>query len=75
MYTKPPEENFGLDSFQSITRFKYRKIQKIIQALLERIEMMQQDGDEAKLEIALKTLIKLQEEKAMLASLVGIVVT
>ncbi len=68
---KVPNENFERDAANSIIRFKYEKIKKVIGKLKERITQLAESKEEESLNIALLALNKLNEEKKALAIKLG----
>lgn len=68
---KPPEENFVEDSYQSILRFKLKKIQLKITENKEVIQALAAANESEKLNIQLKVHVKLKAMKSELESKVN----
>ena len=62
---KPPDLNFLKDSYQSILRFKFRKIKKVLKLLQKKITDENESEEERILHI--KAYQKIQEEKSKIA--------
>lgn len=69
-----PEDNFGKESVQAISHFKYRKIKVILGQLKERIKTQTLEGLDDELTISLKAYNVLQEERKTIAKTLGIIV-
>ncbi len=69
-----PEANFDKDSYQAIMRFKYKKVQRLIKQMSQKITSLTESEDEEDLKIALKALQALQTQKQAIASQLGVII-
>ncbi|NNE27929.1 MAG: DNA primase, partial [Saprospiraceae bacterium] len=72
---KMPEENYYRDSFQAILRFKHKKIRAVLEKLQQRINQLAKENKLEELQLNLKAHKQLSEEKKIVASQLGTVVS
>lgn len=72
---KMPEENFYKDSLQAILRFKHKKLRVILDQLQERINKLAKEQNLEELQLNLKAHKQLSEEKKIVATKLGTVVS
>lgn len=71
---KKPEDNYSSDAFQSIIRFKYRKVKRIMEKLQIRIDKASKENNQEEVKHLLIAFQKLLEEKSKMADHRGIVI-
>ncbi len=71
---KMPELNFAKDSKQAIVRFKYRKVIKVKKEIGKKIEEISATEEKKDLEIYIKALMKLDQQRLEIANELGMVV-